>query len=235
MRFWSGLLWCCGAGVLLAVLLGCGSENGSNGLAATELTVTPSFGTNMTLFQLTATGLDAGGERVSSIRTSWDWDDDGAPDTPYINGAAVEHVFTTPGMYTVCVTARDEAGRTTVARQTIEITEDDNPMLVTASVSPDSGTTQTVFTFRASGFEFLGRVSTRDQLMPSGYLRWDWEDDGVFDTPFKYYESESPPGADLEARIEHRFTTPGVKRVRVQLQRWDGDVGSEAIEVTVTE
>jgi len=221
--------------VMPALLAGCGGSGsgGGSGLASAELIATPSSGTSMTLIQLDAAGLDDGGRSIQPLQSCWDWEDDGTIDTPYLDGTAVERVYPAPGEYTVAVTVRDAAGNTATARQALEIAPDDNPMVVMASVTPETGDTRTTFTFAASGLEFLAAV--RDQLIPAGYLRWDWEDDGVFDTPFKYYEIDPPPDMpELAPRIEHQFATPGIKQVRVQLKRLNGTVGTATVTVTVS-
>jgi len=222
--------------VLTVLLVGCGGGSvslGSNGLTSAELIATPSSGTSMTLIELKVAGVDDKGRFVQPLQSCWDWENDGVMDTPFLDGTAVERVYPAPGEYTVSVTVRDAAGNTAVASRTLDIAPDDNPMVVMANVSPESGTTQTTFTFSAYGLEFLAVV--RDQLIPGGYLRWDWEDDGIFDTPFKYYEPDSPPDMpELAPRIEHQFTTPGVKQVCVQLKRLNGTVGAATVMVTVT-
>jgi PKD repeat protein len=200
------------------------------------LTVTPSSGTNQTLFQLTAKGFDGSGKEIKPIWTCWDWENDGMEITPFIDQASVERVYDTPGTHTVRVSVKDTAGQTVTAQQQIQVAEDPNPLAVTLSVSPESGTTQTAFLFTVQAFEFL--AATRDQLVPMGYLRWDWENDGVFDTPFKFFEMNPLPGTpDVAPAIEHSFATPGVKQVRVQLQRLNPEqsYGTATVTLTVTE
>lgn len=237
MKNWRPLIWYLTAGTLLAMGLGCGGgDNGGSSLASASLTITPSSGTNQTLYTLTAKGLDSSGKPVQPIQTSWDWENDGADETPFINQASVERVYDTPGTYTVHVSVKDAAGRTASAQQQIQVAEDPNPMAMNLSVSQESGTTQTNFIFSVEAFEFLG--FTRDQLVPMGYLRWDWEDDGVFDTPFNYFEMDPPPDTpDVSPTITHRFTTPGVYHVRVQLQRIDpaASYGTAVVTVTVSD
>ena len=240
MRNMGRVVWSMIAGMLLAAVLGCGggSDGGSDGLVSASLTITPSTGTNQTLYTLTATGLDSSGKPVQPIQTRWDWENDGVDETPFINQASVERVYDAPGTYTVRVSVKDASGQIVSARQEIRVAEDPNPMAVTLSVSPEAGTTQTTFVFEALGFEFLGPLSVRDQLVPVGYVRWDWEDDGIFDTPFIYFEMNTPPDEPSQAPIiEHRFTTPGVRQVRVQLKRLNPKLsyGTAAVTVMVTE
>lgn len=239
MKNWRRLIGYLTAGMLLAVMFGCGGgDNGGGNLASASLSVTPSAGTNQTLYTLTANGVDDSGKPVRSIQTRWDWDDDGVDETPFINQASVERVYDTPGTYTVRVSVKDASRKVVSARQQIQVAEDPNPMVVNLYVSPESGTTQTDFVFEAQAFEFLGPQSVRDQLVPMGYVRWDWEDDGVFDTPFIFFEMNTPPDEPSKAPIiEHRFTTPGVRQVRVQLKRLDptASYGTAVVTVTVTE
>lgn len=241
MRHGIRMLWYAAAGLLLATLLGCGGGgNGggrNSGLASATLTVTPSTGTNLTLRELTAQGFDSSGRPVTSIRTSWDWEDDGTFDTPYLDAAVVERVYETPGTHSLSVSVMDTTGCTAIAHGTVEVTEEvDNPMVVSMGVTPDSGTTQTVFTFTASAIEWWNNFpSTRDQAVPVGYLRWDWEDDGIFDTPYREFYYDAPPGDPLYPGITHTFSTPGVKRVRVHLKASGDRVGTAMVTVTVTE
>jgi PKD repeat protein len=88
------------------------------------------------------------------------------------------------------------------------------------TISPSSGDTNTVFSFDAS--------SSSDPDWATEYLdvRWDWEADGTYDTPW----------ASATSVVSHVFNNAGTHTVRMQIQQFDGSLTDTTTrQVTVTE
>ncbi|MHB9025782.1 MAG: PKD domain-containing protein [Armatimonadota bacterium] len=233
MRGMKRTLLFAGMGLWCLAMLGCGGGNNNGPAFTARLTVDPPSGTNMTLFTCTAEGIDSQGNPFQPQQVAWDWTNDGVMELT-ATGNTTEHLYETPGAYQLHAQVKNAAGQTAQATTTVTVAGHDNPMALVVSVTPETGATATTFTFRVTAYEFLGNLQTRDQLLPSGYHRWDWEDDCVFDTPFTYFEKDHlPPDPSFDSAIEHQFTTPGVKQVRVQVKADDGRVATKVISVTV--
>lgn len=102
-----------------------------------------------------------------------------------------------------------------------------HPLLTRIHVTPETGTINTIFSFFPTAME-------DDSRIPSGEMRWDWNGDGVFDTPFIDFVADPAPGSgDSPPTLTHQFTTPGVHHVCVQVRSHDGSVGSATVEVSV--
>ena len=73
------------------------------------------------------------------------------------------------------------------------------------TATPDSGTVETIFLLDAS--------CTSDEETPAAVLevRWDWEDDGTWDTEWSTAKVTT-----------HQFTTEGTKTVRLQVRDTEG-------------
>lgn len=92
------------------------------------------------------------------------------------------------------------------------------PPVADFAVYPEEGTLDTVFLFNAS--------SSHDVETPWYWLqvRWDWESDGVWDTPYS-----------LEKVVEHQFSSVGTYIVTMEVMDTDGMVGQTSREVSVLE
>ena len=102
--------------------------------------------------------------------------------------------------------------------------EDDKPTLpvntaptACFTVSPDSGTTETVFQFDAS--------CSSDKKGPASDLevRWDWESDGTWDTPYSTTKTAS-----------HQYSTTGTKTITLEVKDTGGLTDQTTRQVQVT-
>ena len=73
------------------------------------------------------------------------------------------------------------------------------------TVSPDSGTTRTVFSFDAS------LSADMEDSAEALQVRWDWEDDGTYDTPFSATKT-----------AQHEYDTSGSKTIRLEVMDTGG-------------
>ncbi len=80
-----------------------------------------------------------------------------------------------------------------------------NPPTASLVVTPETGTTETVFTFDATG-----STDDHDQLTQL-QVRWDWQDDGIWDT-----------GYSSTKIVTHKFATAISRTVKMQIRDMDG-------------
>jgi len=73
------------------------------------------------------------------------------------------------------------------------------------TVNPTSGTTETVFQFDASG------SSDAEDSVPALQVRWDWENDGEWDTNWSATKTAS-----------HRYSTTGMKTIKLEVKDTGG-------------
>ncbi|HWM52948.1 MAG TPA: right-handed parallel beta-helix repeat-containing protein [Thermoplasmata archaeon] len=90
------------------------------------------------------------------------------------------------------------------------------PPYANFSWTPASGDTSTVFTFTSTSF---------DSQDPPNLLqvRWDWESDGVWDTPWSQ-----------DAMAQHQFAVPGTYNVTMEAKDTGGLTGNQTATVIVT-
>ncbi|HEY3378965.1 MAG TPA: hypothetical protein VGL77_15875 [Armatimonadota bacterium] len=151
----------------------------------------------------------------------------GVYETPSVTQHRMDYLFATPGTRTVTVQVRDTKGRTTVARTTVTVALGAHPLLTRIRVTPETGTTDTIFSFFTTALE-------DDERIPLGKMRWDWNGDCVFDTPFIAFVADPAPGSgDPPPTLTHQFATPGVQHVIVQVRSFDGTMGTAAVDVVV--
>lgn len=221
-----------GACILVIALCGCDGDNDENvisGMTTARIMAFPEAGTTSTLFIFSAQGLNGSGQVISNTQARWDWNGDGVFDTPFLADQNVEHQFAAPATYTVIAQVRDSTGETINAITGIPVTVETNPIFVQLQATPETGITNTVFTFSAT--PVFATPFTRDQLIRFGEARWDFEDDGVYDTPFMPFAFDDP-SAGSPPTATHKYGTAGVKRVRCQV-RSGTQVGSDTVTVTV--
>jgi Calx-beta domain/Divergent InlB B-repeat domain len=150
------------------------------------LAVTPALGSTATAFQLDATGsLDA--EDGSALQYRWDYENDGSWDTSFSASPTASQTYGTAGAKTARVEVRDGGGATST--RTASFTVSATPVAPTATFTVDLGagfmTSPAVFNFDASG------VSDGEDAPAALQVRWDFDDDGVWDTGYSTTKTAS--------------------------------------------
>ncbi|HOF87902.1 MAG TPA: Ig-like domain-containing protein [Armatimonadota bacterium] len=171
------------------------------------------------------------GQLAEQARVRWDWEDDGVYDTPYLATETIEYQYytrTRPGVVMTRVQAVMPDRYSVSAAMPISLYRPLFWIETAFSVTPGTGDTGTRFTFNAGGME-------NGQVLPTRYVRWDWENDGLYDTPFI---DCSPTGSwqvpPPEPPATHRFAAPGRYTVRAQLKSYTGAVNTDFVTVVVT-
>jgi len=158
----------------------------SNNVPMPALVVTPTLGSAATTFLLDATGsLDT--EDGSALQYRLDYENDGGWDTAFSSNATASRTYGVAGSKTARVEVRDSAGATSI--RTASFTVSAAPVAPTATFTMDSGagfmTSPAIFNFDASG------VSDGEDAAADLEVRWDFEDDGIWDTDYSTTKTAS--------------------------------------------
>ena len=179
-------------------------------------TVTPLAGDTATHFEFNASCSSDPDGSDSTLQVRWDWENDGVFDTSFSTTKTASHRYPTAGTKTVTLQVRDVHGATDQTAWTIDVEEGNVPPSACFTVTPSAGTTETDFEFDASC------SSDPDGSDSTLQVRWDWENDGVFDTSFSTTKSAS-----------HRFEEPGQPTIVVEVLDEGGATGRYAKQITV--
>ena len=180
--------------------------------------VTPTSGDTSTVFNFDASACSDAEDATSTLQVCWDWDNDGTCDTSWNTTKTESHSHAAPGTYTVRLEVQDTGGLTdaTTRQVTVKAPTPNTPPQAAFTVSPSSGDTSTVFTFDASG-------STDAEDGTPTEVRWDWNNDGIFETNW-----------DTAKTATHAFSTAGVHTVRLEVQDTGGLTDATTRQVTVS-
>ncbi|MFN2200395.1 MAG: PKD domain-containing protein, partial [Caldilineaceae bacterium] len=148
-----------------------------------KFTIWPPSGYVTDDFQLDATGCTDEQTPAANLQVRWDWTDDGTYDTNWSTTQKFTQKFSLPGTHTIRMQVQDEYGLTDSTTDTVNI-YNTNPKAA-FTVNPSIGPPGTVFQFDASTSSDLETAVTALQV------RWDWDNDGVFDTTWSTTKKES--------------------------------------------
>ncbi len=187
----------------------------TSGAPHASFTVDPAEGTLQTTFQFDASGCTDAEDPTSALEVRWDWDGDGVWDTSYSTTKTASHQYTETGMKTATLEVRDTGGLTNGTTRQVSILNTSPSASFT--VEPASGTEQTLFQFDASGCTDLeDPVSVLE-------VRWDWENDGTWDTAYSTTKTAS-----------HQYASTGTKTVKMEVKDTGGLADAQTHDVTVS-
>lgn len=112
--------------------------------------------------------------------------------------------------------ATDAAGNT--ANFLVNVTLTNEPPSASFTVSPASGDTTTEFSVDASG------SSDPEDLASALEVRWDWEDDGTWDTAWSTNKNAT-----------HTYSSTGTYTIRLEVRDTGGGTNSTTMDVEVTD
>lgn len=173
----------------------------------------PSFGQVGDSFTLNARPSTDNATPSGLLLVRWDLNGDGNWDTPLSLQKVVTGTLPAPGVYTITLEVWDMAALTSTVSHPITVLA---PFLgvqaahptATLVVSPTYGPAGTVFAFDGSASSGSGTLMAR----------WDWEDDGAFDTPFT-----------TTLTATHAYTIAGNYTVRLDVR----DLGSGLSDIAL--
>lgn len=163
--------------------------------------VDPSTGPFTTVFNFDATDTYNDGQTSDNLKIRWDWDGDGIYDTEYSSSKLRNHQYEDAGNFNVVMEVMNSVGWTDTEIYPVNVYADSVAPIADLKVIYDSSSINTLFYFSAGG--------SFDPYTPIEELkfRWDWQGDGIWDTPYC-----------SDTCIHHRFTAEGEYRVHVEVK-----------------
>jgi len=178
------------------------------------VTVVPPAGNVSTDFLVDASESTDLDDPPASLEVRWDWEDDGAWDTPWSVAKLATHRYPFPGAFTIRLGVRDTAGLTATATRQVWV--NNTTPAARFTVRPGQGDILTTFTADASASSDL------EDPPSSLEVRWDWEDDGVWDTAWSPAREAS-----------HRYDSTGRFSIHLEVRDSGGLTAEVAREVGV--
>jgi PKD repeat protein len=151
----------------------------------------------------------------SKLQVRWDYEGDGKPDTYFSTIKTANHIFNEPGIFYVTLEVLDKGGAISKAVKKVTIVEN-TPPIAYQIAKIKTGTPATIFEFDTS------KSSDSQYMRQSLLYRFDWDNDGVWDTTYK-----------VKTGWRHKFDKPGQYRVVMEVKDPEGltDTWYQDIEV----
>jgi PKD repeat protein/N-acetylneuraminic acid mutarotase len=181
--------------------------------------VTPTSGDLGTSFRVDASNSFDAEDPLGALEVRWDWEDDGVWDAAWSLTKTAEHQYSEAGIYTIRLQVRDTGGLTNTTSQQVEVAvaaANERP-IASFTFSPLQPVVGETVLFDASS------SSDSEDPVEALQVRWDWEDDGTWDTPWS-----------SEKTAKHRYAIEGVFIVRLEVADLNGGKNSTTSEVWVT-
>jgi len=150
----------------------------SSSAPTAHFTVTPESGRTSDYYLFDASSSYDAQDDVTQLKVRWDFNGDDFWDTPFSTTKAAVFFFTEPGTYVAKLEVLDTQGLTGQTTRLITVLPVNLKPTAIYTVDPESGTTETIFRFDASG------SSDPEDAADLLTVRWDWDRDGVFDTDY---------------------------------------------------
>lgn len=181
-----------------------------------HLVITPKMGTPYTRFRLDATGTEDDEDSIETLRFRWDINGDGEFDTGYTNESIYYYQYSTMGFFQPTLEVKDPRGLSDRITSWIEVNLLDKSIIADFDWTPKSPVTDDTIFFDAS--------PSHDSLFPERAMqyRWDWQNDGIFDTPF----------SDT-AQIRYSFISAKKHPVRLEVKNYRGLTNQVVKEIQV--
>ncbi len=155
-------------------------------------------------------------EDGANIQVRWDFEGDGTFDTAYSYTKTITHVYLTAGVYSPKLEVMDSKAAVSTVTHPITINLKQNtPPVAELTSNPANGTTATLFTLDASG-------STDAEDGKALQFRFDWENDGTWDTTWS-----TTPSAT------HTWSTTGLKTVKVEVKDSGDATATKTVSIQV--
>ncbi len=163
--------------------------------------ISPSSGPFTSTFNFDGSSTTDENDPTTSLQVRWDFDGDGIFDTEFTTAKTAEHKYEAADTYTVGMEAMNSEGWTDYEGMSLVVYSDSVAPVPSFFIDPDSASVATIFFFNAT--------ASTDQYTPQDELqyRWDWENDGLWDTPFM-----------PDSTFFHKYEIIGVYRVMLEVR-----------------
>ena len=189
----------------------------SSSAPVASFTVNPESGRISDIFIFDAGECYDKEDAIGLLKVRWDFDGDGVWDTNWSTRKSEYYVFRVEGKYVAKLEVKDTEGLTGSTSKMIIVTPANIKPTPHFTVDPETGTTGTRFNFDASG------SSDPEDLSANLRVRWDWENDGTFDTEYRTIKT-----------IQHIFPVAGVYSVVLEVIDLQGYGATLAKEIKVS-
>lgn len=183
-----------------------------------SLNILPKTGYTDDLFKLNATLSTDKEDGINGLSARWDFNGDGIWDTNFGSSKLLAREYPVAGTYRVRVEVMDSQGATSIAWQEIVVYNTESAPKASFTINPEEGVVTDVFIFDAS------ECTDYEDPLSVLEVRWDFENDGVWDTHF------STSKADYWV-----YKDPGVYDVLLQVRDSDLLTGTTTVRLRVTE
>ncbi|MBI9037557.1 MAG: hypothetical protein JEY97_05430 [Bacteroidales bacterium] len=195
------------------------SQGGGNSPPTAIYTIFPAIGTTSTVFNFDASGSYDVEDPSEQLQVRWDWENDGMWDTQFSTNKIVSHQYSLENTYSIRMEVKDNEGATSFVIHDLIVSNSGANTAPTAIFyyNPPSGTPYTMFYFDAGqSFDY---EDPTDELI----VRWDWENDGVWDTQFS-----------TSKLAIHQFPAEDIYSVKLEVRDTEGLSGYTTLDVTVS-
>jgi uncharacterized protein (TIGR02145 family) len=181
-----------------------------------HLVITPLTGTPYTEFIFDASGTKDDEDSIQTLQFRWDFDGDRQYETGYTSSSVYHYQFPTIGIYLPAVEVIDTMGLTDKASGRVVINLLDTSIVANFDWMPKSPVSEDTIVFDAS--------SSHDSLYPERAMkyRWDWQNDGIFDTQF----SDSP-------QASYSFLSDRLHSIRLEVKNYRGLINQVVKDVLI--
>ena len=196
MRFFTILLVL----LLIAGIYAC-DESTERKPPVAAFTISPSSGPFTQSFTYNASGSYDPEEASENLQVRWDFDGDGNYDTEFTTVKTAEYTYQDADEYIVILQVLNTDGWTDTEENLLVVYADSVAPVASFFVEPDSSSVQTIFLFNSG--------ASTDQYTPIDQLqyRWDWEGDGIWDTPFI-----------TDSTFYHKYDESGIYRAILEVK-----------------
>jgi len=188
----------------------------TNTAPTASFNIDPDSGDTNTIFHFDASTCTDKEDPLSVLEVRWDWENDGIWDTEYSKTKIITHQFLSIGIKSIALEVKDTGGLTDSTIHYLTVLEPNTPPRASFVISLTSGTTSTIFKFDASD-------SWDDQDSTLLEYRWDWENDGNWDTEYSTMKTAS-----------HQYSEEGIKTVKLEVRDSGGLTDSTTRQLTVS-
>ncbi|MFH1999772.1 MAG: PKD domain-containing protein [Planctomycetota bacterium] len=196
----------------------------SNAAPYARFNATPPQGSATTVFRFDATPSGDIEDATDKLQVRWDFNGDGVFDTSYSADKVAWHAFGANGIYPAVLQVKDSKGATASYTQNIYVYSINIPPVAVFSANRFDlyGERYPSFYFDASG-SYDAETPAQDLL-----FRWDWENDGTWDTDYSAATVRSHCFGDLDEGV-----TAHSGRWTVYMEVKDGNGHTDTTTLTV--
>lgn len=182
-----------------------------------SFSVDPLIGNTEIIFKFDASECVDYEDDAEVLEVRWDWEDDGNWDTEYSTNKNALHQFTEQGEYNVRLEVKDSENLSSSITKLVTVYFGNTPPVALFTINPVLGFKDTTFTFDASDSHDIEDI--KDSLR----VRWDWNGDAVWDTPFS-----------KQKLAYHKYEDAGQYIVKLEVKDSKGlsSITSNTVEVT---